>query len=464
MSEVVALGPLRWVPGNRWDLVAPEVRAPSFSHDAPSVAVIVPYFEQPASLQRMYAAVATCPLDPHRHQVIVVDDGSSTPPPPPPADYPLPVRILHQPDRGCRPGAARNLGAAANTAQVLVFLDADTLPGPDCITRLVAWPAIVPDALVVGRRRHVDLSGWSPTATVEWLNGQRPSPPTRTDPTWLEEGYRRTGNLLAADDRSFRYVISGVMACHRTLFDDVGGFDADRADYGGEDWDLAYRAFNNGAVLVHEPEAVAWHDEPDWGSRDGRLEAKNAETLWLSTAIPEPTTRGVGLLRRYADVVVVLDVADGCTDGQLVATLMSVIDGLVDVAVHLPPKVSADVRAAVGADPRVRLRPPDRDELLRARTVITLLTTATWDARGIDAAVSEVRPTRCDVITIEDGGHVVARVESTRARGRARRARALGVPDAEAATLFYRKTIVADDVGLSALTDGVDLDALFSRW
>ena len=70
------------------------------------------------------------------------------------------------------------------------------------------------------------------------------------------------------------------MACHRSLWDDIGGFDASRDEYGGDDWEFAYRAFNNGAVLVHDPTAVAWHDEPDWSDRDGG--SKNDETLWLA--------------------------------------------------------------------------------------------------------------------------------------------------------------------------------------
>ncbi|MGI9051409.1 MAG: glycosyltransferase family 2 protein [Ilumatobacteraceae bacterium] len=469
MSEVVAHGSRRWVPGNRWDLVADEVRASSSSsppsaHDATSVAVIVAYFEQPASLQRCYAAVAGSALDPQRHELIVVDDGSSSPPPRPPTNFPLPVHVVRQADLGCRPGAARNLGAATTDADVLVFLDADTLPGPGCIARLAAWPGIVPDVLVVGRRRHVDLSGWSPAETVAWLNGDRAPPPARPDPMWLADGYRQTGDLLDADDRSFRYVISAVMACHRSLFDDVGGFDADRAEYGGEDWDLAYRAFNNGALLVHEPEAVAWHDEPDWGWRDGRLEQKNTETLWLSSAIPEPSSRGAGLIRRYSDVLVVLDPKDACTDGQLVATLLSLLDALGDVAVHVPPDLSADVRAAVRADPRVRPRPPDRNELLRARTLVTLTTAATWDRHGLGDVIDEVRPGRCGVITLHDGHRLVACVESTRARGRRRRASAFGVTAEALAALFTTKARVAEDVGLRPLRDDVDLAALFGRW
>ncbi len=106
--------------------------------------------------------------------------------------------------------------------------------------------------LAVGRRRHADLSG----------DGRE-----LPEPAWLREAYAASRDLLDADGRSFRFVISAVMACRRELFEDLGGFDERFVGYGGEDWDLAYRAWNAGAVLVHEPAAVAWHDGPDWAGR-----------------------------------------------------------------------------------------------------------------------------------------------------------------------------------------------------
>ncbi len=164
-----------WVPDNRWDLVE---RDPDPDVD---VAIVVPYFEQPASLERMYAVIAADPSGPARRELIVVDDGSEAPPPAPPAGFPLPVQLLSQPDRGCRPGRARNLGVAATTAEVLVFFDADTLPAPGTISRLASWPARLPDAVVVGRRHHADLTGWAPAATVDWLAGRGATP--RSGPT-----------------------------------------------------------------------------------------------------------------------------------------------------------------------------------------------------------------------------------------------------------------------------------------
>ena len=82
---------------------------------------------------------------------------------------------------------------------------------------------MLPDALVVGQRHHADLTGWSSAATVAWLARDGPTPLMRPDPAWLADGYRQTNNLLETDDRSYRYIISAVMACHRSLWDDLGG-------------------------------------------------------------------------------------------------------------------------------------------------------------------------------------------------------------------------------------------------
>ena len=131
-----------WVPGNRWDLVVDRVRLAPPTR----VAVIIPYFEQPDSLRRMYAALEVAEVG-VPWEVVVVDDGSSEPPPAPPDGLVPAVRVLRQEDRGVRPGAARHLGVAATDAEVLVFLDADTLPTPTTIARMAAWPATVPDAL-----------------------------------------------------------------------------------------------------------------------------------------------------------------------------------------------------------------------------------------------------------------------------------------------------------------------------
>ena len=269
------------VPDNRWDLVRDEIEAARARRDV-SVAIVIPYFEQPRQLAIHYAALERELADARDVEVVVVDDGSVCRPPAPPAT--LRASVLRQPDFGHRTAAARNRGVRSTAADVLVFLDADTIPTAGYVATIVAWPAVLPDAVVVGRRRHADLSSLDGEAALRWARLGAGDPPCAElpGPQWLADGYAASADLLHADDRSYRYIISSVMACRRKLFDDVGGFDDSIRDYGGEDWDVAARAFNNGAVLVHEPRAVAWHDGPDWLGRDGDGGARNGQTVRLA--------------------------------------------------------------------------------------------------------------------------------------------------------------------------------------
>jgi GT2 family glycosyltransferase len=276
----------RPVPGNRWD------RLDAWPATDPAVSVVIVHYEQPQQLARTYWALSRQTLAPL--EVIVVDDGSQVAPTVPPGGPP--TQILTQPNLGFRAAAARNLGASRCRGDVIVFLDADTSPEPDCLRYLTRRVAQCRDVVAVGRRRHADFTGLP--IDVEPLDA-----PRLTDPAWLRDGYGGSRDLLDADGRSFRYIISAVLACGRRLYEELAGFDERFIGYGGEDWDFAYRAWNAGAVFVHEAKAVAWHDGPEWAGRDDRFGHDN-QTLRLAALIPEPMTRGAPLPHALPDLLV----------------------------------------------------------------------------------------------------------------------------------------------------------------
>ena len=366
------------VPGNRWDLLPPG--------PTPSVSVVVVHFEQPAQLTRVLAALArqTAPsLD-----VVVADDGSAEPPNVPPG-----VRLVRQADRGFRAAAARNLGAATSDADVLVFLDGDTVPEPGFVAALVRHAAACPDVLAVGRRRHADLAGGGAELA---------------EPAWLADGYRATRDLLEADGRSFRFVISAVLACRRTLFEDLGGFDERFVGYGGEDWDLAYRAWNAGAVLVHERDAVAWHDGPSWEGRAADPAAKEAETARLAALVPEPRTRGAPLPHALPDVLV--DV--GRYDVRCVHALLRSSHRDLQVRVQGAGPLHAGV---------VRTAPWSDDQLRRARVQVRLDVPVALPPDVVPDLVERLTVRGLGELVLRVGGATVGVARSTRALGRARR-------------------------------------------
>ncbi|GAA2533149.1 hypothetical protein Ahu01nite_097310 [Winogradskya humida] len=311
----------RSVPGNRWDLldgVNPD--------EPPTVSVIVVHYKQQAELDRTLAALNRQTHPAARTEVIVVDDGSPEPP-----RVPAGVRLLRQADEGFRAAAARNLGAAAATGDVLCFLDADTVPEPSYLTRMARLPALAPEAVVVGRRRHAALAELPVDAPVEQAGPAAELP----EPQWLRDGYHNTRDLLDADDRAYRYVISAALACSRWFFERVGGFDEQFRAYGGEDWEWAYRAWLGGAILAHAADAVAWHDGPDWAGRElddpARRARKDNETLLLADVIGVAGSRGHGLRSANPDIVVRLGAAPSpaaafvCVDSVLAALPAAVV-------------------------------------------------------------------------------------------------------------------------------------------
>lgn len=428
------------VRGNRWDTLGdgPPARWPT-------VAVVVPYFEQQAQLDLTLAALAGQDYPPHLVEVVVADDGSATAPD-------LPPGVLHrrQPDRGFRAAAARNLGIAATTGEVIAFLDADTVPEPDYLRYAVRLPALAPEALVVGRRRHARLTG--PDAD--------PDTPL-AEPAWLAHGYRETRDLLDADDRAYRFVLSSVLTCTRLLVEEVGGFDETIVGYGGEDWEFGYRAWRGGALLAHEPRAVAWHDGPDFGGRDDplvRRRAKNTETLALAERIPVPGSRPPGLRCAGADLTVYLDGA--ATPAALVATAATVLattDARIEIDAPVPELLRRDPRVRprrTGPDAHTLATPQASTESAGERARVRLRPGVRPAPGALDAALTRMHREGWWLAHLEVGGRPAGEVVT--ARGLARRAR-WGARCADGTGRVELPTS-------GPVEDEPDLEAVFGGW
>ena len=315
--------------------------------DLPHVDVVVTHYNDPERLAWVLDALTAQRYPADRLHVVVADDGSAHLP-----DVPARVRVLTQADEGFRAAAARNMGARAGTAPYLVFLDGDTVPEPDFCARVVA--ACADDALVVGRRRHANLSALGRAGVAALAAGELADDhlPLLEEPQWLREGYARTRDLAGAGPDDWRYVISAVLALPRAVFTALGGFDASLVGYGGEDWDLAYRAWNAGIALRHVPNAVAWHDGPDAAGRQGFAEAKEHEQLALAERIPQPSVRGHGGVWRQPRTVVRWQVGEMTSSAQHACLLSWLALGDVEVRpdrrLHTP--LARDPRVTVSGD------------------------------------------------------------------------------------------------------------------
>lgn len=150
--------------------------------------------------------------------VVVVDDGSS-----PPIEG---ATIRHEVSRG--PGAAREAGWRTTNRPVVLFVDAEVVPAPAALDRLLAHLADPTVAAVAPRI----LPPGSPLDLGE------------------AEAVVRPGSVVP-------YVPTTMLVVRRAALEQVGGFDP--ALRFGEDVDLVWRLAAAGLTVRYDPVATATH-------------------------------------------------------------------------------------------------------------------------------------------------------------------------------------------------------------
>jgi glycosyltransferase involved in cell wall biosynthesis len=226
------------------------------------IAVVIPARNAAATLGRTLAAIAAQTHAPT--EVVVVDDGSTD-------DTGViaaraGVRVLRQSAEG--PAAARNRGAAATTAPLIAFTDADCFPAPD-------WLA----------------AGVRALASADFVQGAvRPErPPGPFDRTlWVE---RRSGLWESAN-----------VLVRRDLFDAIGGFEQwiepEIGKAFGEDMWLGWRAARAGALMRFAPDALVEHAVFDRGPR-GYVDERRRLRYFPAATARMPELREAFLHRRW---------------------------------------------------------------------------------------------------------------------------------------------------------------------
>lgn len=194
--------------------------------------VVVPFRGPPAQLQDLQARLERLELEPG-DTLVVVDN---TPEPAGSGDG----RVTVIQDSGlATPGFARNRGAAAGSAEWLLFLDADVVPPPDLLDRYFDPPPRERSGLVAGGM------------------ADEPVPPGGR----AAARYAYLRELMSQED-SFQFGDWGFpkaanAACRRAAFEAVGGFREElRA---GEDADFTYRLRNAGWEVERRESATVVH-------------------------------------------------------------------------------------------------------------------------------------------------------------------------------------------------------------
>lgn len=190
--------------------------------------VVIPVYNRAHLLRVVLEGLAKQSIPQQSFEVLVCDDGSTEPLSDTLASFadalPL-IRHLRQPNTG--PAAARNLGIANATSDVVVFLDSDIVPDEKTLESLVA-------ALI----EHKD-----------WQGAEARLQPIGGDDSFGWEAPR--------SDNGGHYHTAGI-AYRKAVLEAVGGFDENFSRAACEDVELAVQVLKHGPIGF-VPEAVVYH-------------------------------------------------------------------------------------------------------------------------------------------------------------------------------------------------------------
>lgn len=408
------------VPANRWDRLDP----PELGRWEPSilVTVVIPAYGGQEDLDRVLAGLAAQSYPGRLLEVLIADDGSE-----PPITAPSQIRIERQSHDGFGLARARNLGAAAASGEVLIFLDADMVPERRFVEAHARWHHATAGALVMGFRRHTEIGHLTADRVRELVAAGRLSQVAMEHdlgvPDWLEAHFARTEEATQSVPDLFRMVTGGNFSITRADYRALGGTSEAFCEYGGEDRELAFRAQVDGLLFIPERQAFAWHQgSGGWQAED--IEARKAEAdTRLAEYIADQSVRPLGTRAEARPTVTV--VADTDQD-RLHAQLEA--GGFRDFEV-----VAAAEQGWAYSPIRLDVAPG-----------------VMFEPGALAEIVRRVRNPQLGRLELRSGDAVLAAATLRRARRRAERCGL--APDDIEATGFGTEAVDAAAVGLSKLT------------
>ena len=235
---------------------------------APSCSVVIPTYNRVELLRRTLDSLVTQRLPSSEFEVLVVDDGSSDSTALLVDNYRdrLAVRYFFQPDEGWQPARARNVGITQAAAPVCVFLDSGVVAHTGCLQAHLASHS--------GNNGPVAISGYLFGFTVDNADSDRLAQALDyDDPDASIEMMQRTGRWTDAQESFYvqhhddlsQLPAPWVMfwtsnaSAETAQLRAVGGFDEAFRSWGGEDLDLAYRLYLDGAAFGVNRAASAIH-------------------------------------------------------------------------------------------------------------------------------------------------------------------------------------------------------------
>lgn len=220
----------------------PAARPPAVvGAEAPSLSVVVPSRDRRERLKTLLEHLAAQRVPPERIEAVVVLDGCTDGSAALVRSLQLAFRVTLLETPGVGVAVARNRGVAEASEPIVLFLDDDMAPEPDCL-------GVHAEAHGRAPAGHVAL-GYCPPVVAEGWFGQMLR-------TWWEDHYRR--KLEPRHRWTYYDFVTGNTSLPRALLLELGGFDE---AFGSrhEDWELGVRLLQRGVPLAYYPATTAWH-------------------------------------------------------------------------------------------------------------------------------------------------------------------------------------------------------------
>lgn len=213
---------------------------PAVDREWPSISVVIPTHNRRDRLQTVLQGLAAQTFPSEKIQAVVVLDGCTDDSAELLRSMELPHDLSVVESDPVGVAVARNLGVAAATEPIVLFLDDDTVPEPGCL---------VPHAVAHSRSTERVALGYCPPVVEDgWFGAFLRS--------WWEDHYRRKRE----PNHRFTFFdfVTGNASLSRGLLLEMGGFDEAFASR-HEDWELGVRLLERGVTMEFHPHSVAPH-------------------------------------------------------------------------------------------------------------------------------------------------------------------------------------------------------------
>jgi GT2 family glycosyltransferase len=232
------------------------------------LSVVIPTHNRAEHLPRLLHSLALQTAPPVDFEVILVADGCEDNTATVARAFSLPFQLtcIELPASGA--AAARNRGAAAAQADLLLFLDDDMQALPELVAAHLAAHAARPGGVVLG---------------------YFPIPPADDDGNFmaLAASHWWAGKFASQAHWAHRFTFAdfctGNVSLPRQLFLQAGGFDERFKEAAGEDYDLGVRLLRVGARFAFARDAASWHHDQPTESRAFRRARQNGRSQMLIT-------------------------------------------------------------------------------------------------------------------------------------------------------------------------------------